>query len=92
MADDPLVLVCSRVASLTDPVAGAITVPCSRCTQLCWLAPTSFQVMDRALVYCGECALSMIRDASHRGEPMEFGGFLPGQLDEIQRALDDDDE
>lgn len=91
MSDASLILVCSPVMNVRDPVAGAITVPCTRCSQLCWLAPTSFPVMDRARAYCSECALSLIREGAERGEPLEFGGFLPGQLDEVQRAINDDE-
>lgn len=92
MSDDDLVLVCMPVAMLLTPVANAIAVACTTCHQPVWLAPSSFQVMNRARVICAECARTEVAKAKRRGEPIEFGGPLPGQREEVERELDREGE
>jgi len=82
--NDPIILVCIPVRSMHDPITGATIIRCTRCDEPCWLAPSSVPALSSVTVVCSPCAFAdtqvLMRD---------FGGFLPGQLEELIRELKD---
>jgi len=88
---EPVTLVCHPVRSMAHPVAGSVPIRCKQCETPVWLSPTSFdRVRLGASVLCLACAHREIVAAEARGEPPEWGGFLPGQVEELKRELRDE--
>lgn len=84
-------LVCIPLRTSHDPVAGSVPLRCKQCEELVWVSPTSFDAVQQgASIVCAECAKLEIDAAHARGEPPEWGGFLPGQVEELKRELRDE--
>ena len=81
---EPIMLVCFPVSAMKDPVRGSTIVHCQRCNRPVWLSPSSTPIVHYALIACPVCAGAEGAKALERGEPLRFGGFLPGQLDELK--------
>ena len=83
-------VVCMRVEDSKPEcvAAGSITGFCEACSAPVHLAPsTQAQLVPMQLrVSCVRCVL---REAEAEGAELGFGGFLPGQLDELRRHSED---
>lgn len=84
MSDEPLILICLPVSAPTTPVLGNLNARCARCAMLVWVSPSSLPVLHLATILCPTCGEREARTAKQHGEPYQFGGFLPGQLDELR--------
>jgi len=87
MSDVPLILVMMPIESTIQPVKGSEITPCMECLTPCWLSPSSMPFAEHATRLCAVCAERMARAAKDEGEPLLWGGFLPGQLKEIEEDL-----
>lgn len=73
------------VRSMSDPVANSDIVACQECLEPCWLSPSSRILADYAQLLCMACVERAAQKAQAAGEPLMFGGFIPGQLEELER-------
>ena len=79
METDPRIIICVPID--LEHVKGSVVRQCEKCGGDIWVAPTSMaELKEGDKLICLACIDLdlLIRDA-------EFGGFIPGQIEELER-------
>jgi len=84
MTDKKGALIATRVSHKGYVVPGSLPIKCSRCGELVWISPSSFQIMvdkPEIVILCIECTLKQIKKA---GGKATVKGLTPAQEEEIE--------